>query len=139
MYLFSKSTLSFYPKFLLEDYKESGTLPSDVVEVSEEQFNSIMRGKVEGKVVAANKAGEPILRDFSHTKETLAIEERVWRDAELKRADVELLRVQDGEPDARGTVGEWRNYRKELRAWPEHADFPNRKSRPVAPDKEIKG
>lgn len=50
-------------------------------------------------------------------------EERIWRDAELQRADVELFKVQDGE--GTGLVSDWRAYRCALRAYPEQADFPN--------------
>lgn len=60
-------------------------------------------------------------------------EERAWRDAELVRADEELNKVQDADPKAKGTVGDWRNYRKNLRAYPESEGFPNKESRPVSP------
>ena len=62
------------------------------------------------------------------------IEERLWRDAELVRADTELYKVQDGDPKAVGAVAGWREYRNTLRAWPEHRDFPNKDKRPVSPD-----
>lgn len=60
--------------------------------------------------------------------------ERKWRDCELRRADVELSKVQDSDPNAKGTVGDWREYRKQLRAWPSSKDFPNQAFRPKAPD-----
>jgi len=60
--------------------------------------------------------------------------ERQWRDTELERADVELFKVQDGDPKAVGSVSDWRQYRKELRAWPEHEGFPLKANRPKAPD-----
>ena len=63
-----------------------------------------------------------------------SIQERLWRDAELARADIELNKVQDSDPKAVGTVAGWREYRKALRAWPEHKDFPNKEKRPVPPD-----
>lgn len=60
--------------------------------------------------------------------------ERYWRDSELIRSDIELYKVQDSDPKAVGTVAGWREYRKALRAWPEHKDFPNKEKRPVSPD-----
>ena len=60
--------------------------------------------------------------------------ERQWRDAELARADIELFKVQDSDPKAVGSVADWRQYRKELRAWPEHEGFPSKANRPKAPD-----
>lgn len=61
-------------------------------------------------------------------------EERGWRNFELDRADIELNKVQDSDPKSIGTVADWRTYRKALRAWPEHKDFPNKDKRPVSPD-----
>ncbi len=58
--------------------------------------------------------------------------ERVWRDSELDRADIELNKVQDGM--GTGTVSAWREYRCSLRNWPESPDFPDSTKRPVAPD-----
>lgn len=37
MYLFSAKTLAFYPEQMKEIYQEAGSLPADVVEVSDEQ------------------------------------------------------------------------------------------------------
>lgn len=66
------------------------------------------------------------------TPEQLAFIERVWRNAELERADIELNKVQDGM--GTGTVTAWREYRCALRNWPEHESFPDSSFRPVAPD-----
>ena len=68
------------------------------------------------------------------SSEVQAYIERAWRDSELIRADIELYKVQDIDPKAVGTVAGWREYRKALRAWPEHKDFPNKEKRPVSPD-----
>ena len=71
----------------------------------------------------------------STTAETnLSYTERAWRDSELIRSDIELYKVQDSDPKAVGTVAGWREYRKALRAWPEHKDFPNKEKRPASPD-----
>lgn len=59
---------------------------------------------------------------------------RAWRDTELARADVCLLKAEDG--DGVGTVSEWREYRKALRAWPEAEGFPADSSKPKSPDSE---
>lgn len=60
--------------------------------------------------------------------------ERAWRNKELVRSDIELNKVQDSDPKVKGTVSQWRDYRKALRAWPENTDFPNKDKRPLAPD-----
>lgn len=66
--------------------------------------------------------------------ESLAEGERLWRDRELIRADEELNKVQDSDPKARGTVTDWRSYRKNLRSLPDMQGFPTSHVRPVAPD-----
>lgn len=38
MYKFSPTTTSFYPVALLDDYRKAGTLPDDLVEVSESVY-----------------------------------------------------------------------------------------------------
>lgn len=50
-------------------------------------------------------------------------EERIWRNSELSRADIELLKVQDG--DGTGLVSDWRAYRVALRNYPQQEGFPN--------------
>lgn len=135
MYLFSKTTLSFYPTELLELYKDAGTLPSDLVEVNEDTYNTIRTGLSVGKVVTVNHKGVPSVVDYKPNKTDLIAIEKSWRDSELFRADVELNKVQDGDNGTVGTVTEWRKYRKELRAWPENPSFPSKVARPIAPDK----
>lgn len=61
----------------------------------------------------------------------LANEARLWRDAELARADIELNKVQDGM--GIGTVTQWRSYRVALRNWPTTDGWPE-STKPAAPD-----
>lgn len=72
--------------------------------------------------------------DFSRVvnKTTVLAEtEKSWRNAELARADIQLMKVQDGMTGL-GTQKAWREYRIALRDWPASESFPN--VRPVAPD-----
>lgn len=74
--------------------------------------------------------------DYQESRKPLKVaelEELIWRESQLKIADYELNKVQDSDPKAVGTVGEWRAYRKELRSWPESSQFPNKESRPASP------
>lgn len=63
----------------------------------------------------------------------LAILERSWRDNELRRADIEINKVED----IAGTFGAatWRAHRINLRDWPADPAFPDSALRPAAPDK----
>ena len=67
--------------------------------------------------------------------EAITRSEREWRNSELIRADEELNKVQDSDPKSKGTVGDWRAYRKALRAMTEAEGFPTQHVRPTAPDK----
>jgi len=62
---------------------------------------------------------------------TLSVTARLSRDAELARADIQLLKVQDGVTGI-GTQKAWREYRNALREWPSTENFPE--VMPVAPD-----
>lgn len=59
--------------------------------------------------------------------------ERSWRDSELKVADVELLKAEDADPASVGTPTQWRQYRVDLRNWPQSQAFPDSTLRPVRP------
>lgn len=70
----------------------------------------------------------------SISKEQSELHERLWRNSELFRADIELNKVQDSDTNSVGSVTDWRLYRKSLRSWPESPDFPDTTKRPAAPD-----
>jgi hypothetical protein len=64
-------------------------------------------------------------------RDEVAFTARLWRDRELDRADIQLLKIEDGMKGF-GTQKAWREYRIALRDWPTTEDFPTVK--PVAPD-----
>ncbi|CAM4040391.1 tail fiber assembly protein [Xenorhabdus thuongxuanensis] len=57
-YLFSRSTLSFYPVALLADYQAAGTLPDDVIPVADEVFSEFSQS-VAGKRKGVDSNGMP--------------------------------------------------------------------------------
>lgn len=69
--------------------------------------------------------------DFSQAVNKTVQAEREWRNAELARADIQLLKVEDGAKGI-GTQKAWREYRNALRDYPTSEGFPT--VRPVAPD-----
>lgn len=104
-------------------------MPQDIIALDDVQYKEVTEKlNTEHTVTFVDGA-------FVSTKKlTSDDEERGWRNFELDRADTELYKVQDSDPKAVGSVADWRTYRKELRAWPEHKDFPNKEKRPVSPD-----
>lgn len=122
MGFYSEDTLGLYPR-----------LPSDLVEVSAALESEYRQYISEGKVPSIDSHGT-IIWELVVDTEDVVFEERYWRNSELIRSDIELYKVQDADSKSRGSVSDWRNYRKELRSWPENAQFPNKNYRPIAPD-----
>lgn len=132
-YFYSNNSKGFYVEEFFPDYVAAGTLPDDLVELTESDYR---------KAQEILNAGHPIhVSPHGVRKGNLQVnpkdaeeDERGWRNMELARADIELFKVQDSDPKAVGSVADWRQYRKELRAWPEHEGFPSKANRPKAPD-----
>lgn len=129
-YYYSPSKDCFYPADWLKDYP---TPPSDLMGVSDEVFTEF----------SINKSGRTRLfidGEFewsSDVKETTPSEARAWRDSELRRADIEINKIQDSS-STKGSkkLCDWRKYRCNLRDWPASAGFPLDTSRPNPPDYE---
>lgn len=62
-YLFSQTTLAFYPVLLLEDFKQAGTLPDDVIGVSDDVRNTFNASPPAGKVLGTDDEGMPVWAD----------------------------------------------------------------------------
>ncbi|WP_048795107.1 MULTISPECIES: tail fiber assembly protein [Serratia] len=58
-YYFSKTTCAFYPVELLEAYKDAGTLPDDVVSVTDAACEKYTCPPPDGKTRGANNRGQP--------------------------------------------------------------------------------
>lgn len=56
--------------------------------------------------------------------------ERVWRNAELEKVDIEVNKAADS---AHPSESAWRQYRVALRYWPQSPEFPDSSARPAAP------
>ena len=81
----------------------------------------------------ANGAWEDLGEEpYTPSHEDLCVSERLWRNAELARADIEINKLTDAGLEAQA----WKAYRIALRNWPENTNFPCTDQRPVAPDKE---
>lgn len=128
--LFSKSTNGWY------DLSIHKTVPDDCVDVSYARYRELFDGVASGLKIVPDEHGYPVLSEQTVNIDNLKDAERFWRNLELKRADIELNKVQDSDPKAKGTVSAWREYRKALRDLPEHSLFPDTQARPTAPDSE---
>lgn len=114
-------------------------LPSDVVEITEEQFWYLLKGQNAGKVMAVDTAGQPTLIDPVTGPDELARQERFRRDSELERVkwlrerhrdELELSMSPSLTSDQ---YSQLLTYMQQLREWPQSPDFPDPAHRPVAP------
>ncbi len=62
-FYFSPSTSSFYPEELMDSYKESGTLPDDLIPVSDDIFLIYSGVPPVGKMRGANSERQPVWVD----------------------------------------------------------------------------
>jgi len=127
MYYISKSTSAFY----IEDI--NSFIPEDAVKISFTLYKELLNGCLSGKSVFWDEGNNPYLVSSTLTIDQLVCLEKDWVTNQLSYATEELNKVQDSDPNAKGSVADWRSYRKSLRAWHTHLDFPNKEFRPVAP------
>lgn len=62
----------------------------------------------------------------------IIMDERAWRNAELKKVDIIINKIEDFQLE--GESRPWRMYRGQLRDWPASEFFPNPDKRPVSPE-----
>nr|WP_156897408.1 tail fiber assembly protein [Kosakonia radicincitans] len=63
MYLFSKTTLGFYPEWEKQSYINAGSLPDDVIEVEDEIRDIYNAQPPAGKILSADDKGMPVWAD----------------------------------------------------------------------------
>lgn len=132
-YRYSASTNSFYPESLIDTYISFGALPDDAKPCSATEYAEYATSEPPiGKERGADVNGRPSWVDFKpQTLEQLSEIERIWRNEELTRADVEINKIEDGVSSE--SITAWRSYRISLRDWPASEYFPDSSKRPVAP------
>lgn len=94
-YYFSPAKLSFYPLDLLYSYKDFGTLPSDLIEVTDEVFKEFSGNPPESKARGAGEGGQPTWVSLPEPTQDQLIQQ-----AECQR--VTLLN------EAKDITGDWR-------------------------------
>lgn len=109
------------------------TIPKTATKITTEKRKELLIGESQGMQISCDENGKPFLKEPEVDLEFLIAQENAWIKGELGFASNELEKVQDSDPKAAGTVSQWRDYRKALRSWSEHKDFPNKESRPISP------
>lgn len=108
-----------------------GVSGEGAVKITQAELTRLLDEQSKGKRIVKGGDGKPTTAEQGLIDNSRA--ERIWRNSELVVADIELNKVQDSDTNAVGTVSQWREYRKALRAWPEHSEFPDKAYRPVSP------
>lgn len=62
-YFYSAKDNTFFPESLKEIYMQAGTWPENAKEVGEMDFQNLMAGQSENKVITADEAGYPVLSE----------------------------------------------------------------------------
>ncbi|KII30087.1 hypothetical protein RY26_25530 [Pseudomonas fluorescens] len=116
-------------------------MPADVVEVSESVWQSLLDElSVSPKKMSSRPDGHPVLIDPPQLDaDELVAVERAWRDSQLVLTDPLVARHRDEIEAGDSTTikaeqyTELQSYRRQLRDWPQGAQFPLSEHRPVAP------
>ena len=130
----AKSTCGFYDP----DFNE--VIPGDAVEISADMHMALLVGQGAGQVIAWGDDGFPFLAEPPPPSlEEQATTERAWRDALLSASDGVVTRHRDEVEEGLATTltteqySELLTYRRQLRDWPQGAEFPQVDHRPIAP------
>ena len=115
---------------------ENGDLrtPEGQTEPKQHEFSTNQSGRVWQRMRDEVLAGDAELIAFDHDAKAVqdAIDaERLWRDGELARVDIEIRKAEDLLEAFDAT--NFRRYAVLLRDWPEHANFPDPDFRPTSP------
>jgi hypothetical protein len=122
MLKFSFSTLGFYN----DSYSD---IPTDAVEVTDDERSALLAGQASGKAIVRGDDGRPTLGDPVLTDNQLAAAARLQRDGLLANADNQVNTLEDNGSDTTA----WRAYRQALRNVPQEAGFPRTITWPTQP------
>lgn len=129
----SKTTGLFYDSDL------GGEIPADAIEIAPELHATLMNGQTELIMISFDTQPPSLVERPPKSIEQLADIERAWRDGQLASTDGVVARHRDeleGGPATTLTAAQYtalQVYRRELRDWPQGAEFPLAEHRPIAP------
>lgn len=117
-------------------------MPDDVLEISDERYQSVIANPDPAKIRSHDSSGLPILIDMPElrpSEDELASDERTWRDTQLAASEWLASRHRDQQDMQLPTTlttdqfTELLAYRQTLRDWPQTEAFPDSAQRPIAP------
>lgn len=114
-------------------------IPEGAVEITQKRYTELLEGQSIGQRISGGVDGYPILiAPPTPSPEFLAEVERTWRDGQLSATDGVVSRHRDELEEGQTTLTsaqytELQAYRRDLRNWPQGAEFPLKDHRPAAP------
>ncbi|KIQ80034.1 tail fiber assembly protein [Aeromonas sp. L_1B5_3] len=134
-YLFSASSMGFY-----SSGRPAG-IPIDAVEISNEEYLSLLDGQSKGKLISAGSNGYPILVDPTPPSAAeMAISTQAKCMANANQQISIIKPAVDGgyaKPEHTKLLEDWQRYRYELTLIPEQPGWPDQPSWPTEPEKII--
>lgn len=120
-YFYSAKTNSFYPDFLIDEYKKHGTMPDDIVSVSEDCFNEFSSDAEPGKMRVADDKGMPMWGSQPEpTREMIVYQASEQKNALRDLADKIIAPLKDAKEygiiteEEEGVLKAWAIYRYNL-------------------------
>lgn len=140
-FYFSPSVTAFYRSDISGELgSDECSMPDDVLEVSKDVFERMLRVREEGGRVVPDEDGIPVAAPaLLPTSEELAETERRWRDQVISTSEWIVTRHRDEVDMGQETqitpeqFSELLRYRQALRDWPTAEGFPSLDLRPTPP------
>lgn len=127
MIRYSASSNGFYDTDI-----NGGDIPSDAIDITEDEYKSILYGQAAGKIISADFAGKPVLREQSpQTAEQLTSAVRTKRDRLIAETDYLVLIDYPITPEKLELV---KTYRQLLRDITKQPGFPTTIDWPPMPE-----
>ncbi|KLP53524.1 hypothetical protein ABR39_23260 [Enterobacter genomosp. O] len=140
---YSATTNGFYPEFLKETYNERDTWPADALAISERWYNYLLCGQGEGKIIAPNSYGKPVLieQPIDWVSKAEEMRQHLLSEAYTQVDDWKIeLQLGTITNEEKASLGEWMAYIKKIKVMDFSAvsdeDSFNRIDWPVKPSSE---
>lgn len=130
-YKFSATTAGFYPIDMLDSYEQAGTLPADLVDVTDEMYDEFTSQPPEGKTRGSTPEGLPAWVDIPQpTPEQLRSQAAQKKMKLMSDATAAIAPLQDAVDTGIATADETR----QLTAWKTYRALLSRINPDDAPD-----
>ncbi|HAS1141130.1 tail fiber assembly protein [Enterobacter cloacae] len=118
---YSAKNNGFYPYSLIDEYRNAGNIPGDLVEITERWHEYLLDGQSRGRIISPDEYGSPVLSDPPEpTKDELISAAEAQKQRLLADATAAVAPLQDAVDLGMATeteiarLHEWKKYRVHL-------------------------